>query len=160
MMSPEQMREKAMDLFKRRLHCSQAVLTVGLEKLGAPNESLVKAVGAFGGGIASTGNVCGALLGGVALISSLYSKANVDEQDDPTLWRLSYKLAKLFEEKTAVHGGINCRNIAALNWKDKEAVKDFYENPESRRRHCIQLVGDVAFAVGELLEQSGAAKKA
>ncbi len=133
---------------------------MGQEKLGITNDLLVKAMGAFGGGIASTGNVCGALLGGVALISSLYSKANVEEQDDPALWRLSYKLAKLFEEKTAVHGGINCRNIAALNWKDKEAVRNFYENPESRRRHCIELVGNVAFALGELLEQSGAARKA
>lgn len=132
---------------------------MGQEKLGITNPSLIKAMGAFGGGIASTGNVCGALLGGVAFVSSLYSKASVDEQDDPQMWRLSYKLAKVFEEKTAVHGGINCRDIAALNWKDKEAVKDFYANPQSRRQHCIQLVGDLAYALGEMLEQSQAGKK-
>ncbi|MHC1741945.1 MAG: C-GCAxxG-C-C family protein [Syntrophobacteraceae bacterium] len=135
------------------------MLAVGQEKMGITNPSLIKAMGAFGGGIASTGNVCGALLGGVAFVSSLYSKASIEEQDNPLMWRLSYKLAKLFEDKTAVHGGINCKDIAALNWKDKEAVKDFYANPESRRRHCIQLVGDVAFALGELLEQAEAGKK-
>jgi C_GCAxxG_C_C family probable redox protein len=131
---------------------------VGQEKMNISNESLIKAMGAFGGGIASTGRVCGALLGGVAFISSLYSKGNVDEQDNPLMWRLSYKLAKMFEEKTAVHGGINCGDIARLDWKDKQATKDFYENPQSRRQHCVQLVGDVAYAMGELLEQAEAKK--
>ena len=34
------------------------------------NETLIKAMGAFGGGIAGSGSVCGILSGGVALISS------------------------------------------------------------------------------------------
>lgn len=131
---------------------------MGQEKLNITNPSLIKAMGAFGGGIASTGNVCGALLGGVALISSLYSKGSLEEQDNPLMWRLSYKLAKMFEERTAEHGGINCRDIARLNWKDKEATREFYENPESRRKHCIELVGAVAYTLGQLLEQSQAGK--
>jgi C_GCAxxG_C_C family probable redox protein len=131
---------------------------VGQEKMNITNESLIKGMGAFGGGIASTGSVCGALLGGVAFISSLYSKGNLEEQDNPLMWRLSYKLAKMFEEKTAVHGGINCSDIARLDWKDKQAAKEFYENPQSRRQHCVEMVGAVAYALGELLEQSQAKK--
>jgi hypothetical protein len=48
-MSPEEMRQKAIDLFNKRFHCSQAVLAVGLEKLNIANETLIKSMGAFGG---------------------------------------------------------------------------------------------------------------
>jgi C_GCAxxG_C_C family probable redox protein len=157
-MSPEEMRLKAIDLFNKRFHCSQAVLAVGLEKLNIANETLVKSMGAFGGGIASTGRVCGSLSGGIALISSLFSKGSVEEQDDPKMWRLSFKLAKKFEELTAAYGGVNCLDIAQMNWKDRDAVREFYSNPESRRKHCVHLVGETAFALGELLEKEGVAE--
>ena len=32
-MSPEQMRQKAIDLFMKRFHCSQVILSVGLENV-------------------------------------------------------------------------------------------------------------------------------
>jgi C_GCAxxG_C_C family probable redox protein len=110
-------------------------------------------VGAFGGGVASSGNVCGILTGGVALISSLYSRGNLEEKDDPRMWRLSYKLFKHFENLTESFGGINCRDIARLKWSDREATRDFYQNPESRRKLCTQLVGDFSFKLGEILDQ-------
>lgn len=110
-------------------------------------------MGAFGGGIASTGRVCGALIGGVALISSIYSRGNLEEKEDPRMWRLSYKFAKKFEEITQPYGGVNCQDIARINWSDKEATREFYTNPESRRKLCLQLVGDVAYTLGEILDQ-------
>ncbi len=110
-------------------------------------------MGALGGGVASSGNVCGILTGAVALISSLYSRGNLEEKDDPRMWRLSYKLFKQFETLTEPFGGINCRDIARLNWSDREATRDFYQNPESRRKICTQLVGEFAVKLGEILEQ-------
>jgi len=129
------------------------ILAVGQEKLGMVNEAVIKAMGAFGGGIASSGNVCGILTGGVALISSIYSRGNLEEKEDPRMWRLSYKLLKIFENLTEPFGGINCRDIARVNWSDKEATKDFYNNPESTHKLCLQLVGDFAFAMGEVLDK-------
>jgi len=127
-------------------------LAVGQEKMNCKNEAVIKAVGAFGGGIASTGRVCGALLGGVALISSLYSRGNLEEKEHPRMYRLSYKLSKKFEELTQPHGGVNCSDIARVNWSNKEQTKEFYNNPDSRHRFCIQVVGDTAYALGEILE--------
>ena len=121
--------------------------------MGAVNEDVVKAMGAFGGGVASSGNVCGVLTGGVALISSLYSRGNLKEKEDPRMWKLSYKLFKHFETLTEPFGGINCKDIARLKWNDREATRDFYKNPESRRKLCTRLVGDFAFALGEILDK-------
>jgi len=70
---------------------------------------------------------------------------------------------KNFEELAAPHGGINCCQIARVNWMDRDQVKDFYGNPESRRQHCINVVGETAKSLGELLEKEAeymAAKKA
>jgi C_GCAxxG_C_C family probable redox protein len=151
-MSPEEMRQKAIDLFNKRFHCSQAILAVGQEKLNCVNEEVIKALGAFGGGIASSGRVCGVLTGGVALISSVFSRGNLEGTEDPRMWKLSAKLNKKFEELTAPFGEVNCATIAQMNWRDAAAVKDFYNNPDSRRQHCVKLVGDFAYAMGELLE--------
>jgi len=120
------------------------------------DESAVKAVGAFGGGIASSGSVCGILLGGVAMISSMYSRGNLDEKENPRIWALSSKFLKKFEELTESYGSMDCRDIAGVDWKNRNEVKKYYSNPDSKRRICIKLVGDAAFILGELLEREEA----
>lgn len=132
---------------------------MGQGKLDITNESLIKAVGAFGGGVASTGGTCGALLGGVALISSLYARGNLNEKDDPRMWRMSYKFAKRFENIAEKYGGTNCREIARVNWSDKEAAFEFHANPGSRRMICAELVGELAYALGEIIEKHSKLKK-
>jgi len=101
------------------------ILAVGQEKMNLVNESAIKAVGAFGGGIAASGSVCGTLLGGVAMISSLYSRGNLGEKEDPRVWVLSSKFMKQFKELTKPYGGMNCSDIAGVDWKNREAVKKF-----------------------------------
>lgn len=147
------MRQKALDLFAKGFHWSQVVLAVGQEKLNSINEAAIKSMGAFGGGIASTGRACGALIGGVALISSIYSRGNLEEKEDPRMWRLSYKFAKKFEEITQPYGGINCQDIARVDWSDKEAAREFSTNPDSRRKLCVKLVGDTAYILGKILDE-------
>ncbi len=136
------------------------MLAVCQEKTNMVDEGAVKAVGAFGGGIASSGSVCGILLGGVAMISSMYSRGNLDEKENPRIWGLSNKFLAKFAELTEPYGGMNCRDIAGVDWKDRDAVKEYYSNPESKRKICIRLVGDAAYILGELLEQEEAKAKA
>jgi len=126
---------------------------VGQEKLNVVNEEAIKAVGAYGGGIASSGGVCGILLGGVALISSMYSRGNLDDKEDLRMWSLSRKFMREFEELAKPYGGTNCKDIALVDWQDRIAVKNFYINPLSTRKNCIKLVGETAYLLGKLLEQ-------
>lgn len=162
-MGPDEMRDKAIELFKQRLHCSQVLAMVGLEKLGVTDPSVIKALGAFGGGIGGTGHICGALVGAASVIGSLYSRGSLEEKENPRMWAATKAVMKHFEELTAAHGGIDCNQIARVDWMDRDQVKDFYGNPDSRRQHCIQVVGETARALGELLEKEAewmAAKKA
>ncbi len=119
------------------------------------NESLIKAMGGLGGGIAADSRgICGALLGGVAFISSLYGRGNPDEKEQSRLWRLRQKLAEKFEDLTKEYGGIYCSNIARVNFLDREQVKAFRKNPDSRRQHCVRVVEETAVALGEILDEA------
>jgi C_GCAxxG_C_C family probable redox protein len=152
-MRPNEMQEKAIELFKQGMHCSQVLAMVGLEKLGITEPSVIKAMGAFGGGIGGTGNICGTLVGAVSVIGSLYSRGSLEEKENPRMWAATKKILKNFEALAAQHGGINCCHIARVDWMNRDQVKEFYSNPESRRQHCLTIVGETAKALGELLEQ-------
>lgn len=152
-MLPEEMREQAIDLFKQRMHCSQVLAMVGLKKLGITEPSVVRALGAFGGGIGGTGNVCGTLVGAVSVIGCLYSRGSLEEKENPRMWAATKKVLKNFGTLASPHGGINCSQIARVDWMDKNQVRDFYKNPESRRQHCITIVGETAKALAVLLDK-------
>lgn len=122
------------------------------EKRNAVDESVIRAVGLYGGGVARSRNVCGALLGAAAAISSMYSRGNLDEKEDPRLWELGAKLVKKFEELTEAHGGIRCQDIARVDFSDPDAVRQFRADPESRRKYCFQAVGGMARFAGELID--------
>ncbi len=126
---------------------------MGQEKTGRVNDEVIRAMGAFGGGIASTGRVCGILIGGIATVSALYSRSKLEEKEDRRMWSASYKLTKIFEDLTSEYGGIECRHIARVDWKDREQVRNFYKGENSRRQICTALVGEFAYRLGQLLEK-------
>ncbi len=123
------------------------------------DEAAVRAVGAYGGGIAATGNVCGILLGAIAMISSIHSRASLEEEENPRMWSASKKFIKEFEKMTKQFGGINCSDIARVNWSNKLAVRKYYKDPNSNRKECVRLVGEAAYLLGEILEKESARSK-
>jgi len=123
------------------------------------DDAAVKAVGVYGGGIAATGNVCGILLGAIAMISSIYSRASLEEEENPRMWSASKKFMKEFEKMTKEFGGINCSDIARVNWSNKLAVRKYYKDPASNRKECLRLVGEAAYVLGKMLEKESARSK-
>ena len=69
------------------------------------------------------------------------------------MWGVSHKLIKKFNQLTEPYGGRNCRDIARINWSNLDEVKNYYSNPDSSRKECVKLVGDLAYALGVLLEK-------
>lgn len=117
------------------------------------NPELIKSVGIFAGGIAGTGNICGAVLGGMALISSQYSRGTVDEKENPRMFKLGHMLDQAFTEITKEFGGNECSKIAQVDWMDRDQVTAYYEDPDSRRKYCRVIVGETARALGEIIEK-------
>jgi len=69
------------------------------------------------------------------------------------MWKLASKMVKNFEAITKEYGGIECRNIARVDWKDPGQVKDFYKDPNSRRQECFKVIEATVTSLEELLEE-------
>jgi C_GCAxxG_C_C family probable redox protein len=106
----------------------------------------------MGGGITSTGGPCGALIGGVAFLGYLFGKDEPEKQDDPLMWKTSLKFYKRFEDEVAKeYGGINCRDIAGVDWSDREAAKAFFKGEGGAQ--CVRNTGKTGRILGEVIEK-------
>ena len=153
-MTSQEMRKKALELFAvQKLHCSQAIAVVGQEKLGRGNDEVIRAVGAFGGGLCGNGEVCGALVGALASVGLCYSRARQDEKEDVRMWKVADELFRRFRDEIVdQEGTIRCREIAGVDWKDRTQARAFYQSDKIKR--CYQIVGETAQLLGEILEKN------
>jgi C_GCAxxG_C_C family probable redox protein len=109
-------------------------------------------MGAFGGGLGGNGEVCGAVAGALGVIGLRFSRAREDEKEDPRMWAYAQEALQRFREIVKKHGGILCREIAHVDWKDREQAKNFYNG--EKVLECGRIVGETAQMVGELLERA------
>ena len=107
---------------------------------------------AMGGGIAAKGGPCGALTGGAALLGSILGRDEPGEKDDPALWKACHVFYKRFESEIAEkYGGVNCMDIAGVDWGDREALKAYYKGDGVKT--CIENTGKAASILGEVIEK-------
>lgn len=126
------------------------MLAVGQEKLRMEDENLIKAMDSFGGGLAAHGEVCGAVIGGLAAIGLNYGRPKSGNKADGRVYKYSGLFMKRFREEVT-EGKLLCRDIAEVNWRDRDQVTKYYEG--EKFRSCQVLVGKTARIIGELLEQ-------
>jgi C_GCAxxG_C_C family probable redox protein len=153
-MTPKDMRKKAIVMMSiQKFHCSQAIAAVGQEKLGIADDNLIRAMGAFGGGLGGNGEVCGALAGGLAVLGLRFSRARQEEKENPKMWKDAEELVRQFREEIVnQNSSILCRDISQIDWKNRQQVKAFYTG--DKVKDCVRIVGETAKLLGELLEQS------
>ena len=152
-MNPEEMSDKAQKLFVEGFHCSQAVFTVGAELVEIEAPQVVSALAPFGGGLASTGGICGSLPGALAALGLVMGKKEPRARDHKMIWRLSYSMVRAFDEITSGYGGPDCSDIARVDWKDRDQVIAFRKDPASRRKECLKVIGETAAALGRILQK-------
>ncbi len=150
-MTPEQMKEKAVTIFQNYFVCSQAVLAAGQESLGIEGDQLFRAMGAFGGGLGRNGEICGAVVGALAVLGLRYGRGPGDEEVmNPPVYRVTEEILRRFSEEIS-GGKILCRDIAKVDWTDPEQVQAF--RTSEQRRACTALVGETARLLGEILSR-------
>ncbi len=108
-------------------------------------------MGAFGGGLGGNGEVCGAIVGGLAVLGLRFSRAREEEKEDRRMWAYTEELVRRFRNEISPNPGkINCFDIAGVDWKDREQVNRFYNGEKALV--CGRLVGQTARLLGKLLE--------
>jgi len=104
----------------------------------------------FGGGLAAHGEVCGAVIGGLAVIGLNFGRSKSGPEADMRMWKYSSLFMKRFKEEVT-DGKLLCRDIAAVNWRDRDQVTRYHEG--EKFKFCQNLAGKTARIIGELLER-------
>ncbi len=134
---------RMMELGQMGFHCSQILITMGLEAQGKQNPDLVRCMQGLAGGLGFAGDTCGALTGGACLLALYAGRALPGEEEDPRLNLMVMELVSWFsEEYGRKFGGIRC-----------EAILD--NDPKSRSTRCPNLVLGTWEKVNALLMEKG-----
>jgi hypothetical protein len=115
---------------------------------------MIKAMAAYGAGVARSGRVCGILTGAVGMLAGLYGCADPQGREDPRLKPLARELVARFEELTEPYGGADCHAIVGFDYNDPAKRRWFKSAPESTRRRCESLICDMAVYLVAMLEQN------
>jgi len=151
----EYMMSRSRELFVKGFHCSQAVFQSAAETFGFEDYmSVISSLAPFGGGMGSTGNVCGSLSGAIAVFGFLWGKQVPNDHDKRPMWRLSYKMVKKFESITSRYNGIDCRAIVGVNWSDRDAIKAFRSGKDGKRDRCLYVIEQTSKELYTMLKQN------
>ena len=136
--------DKVKKLFQGQIACSQATFVVYGEHLGlgkVDKDTCMKIASAFSGGIAQTGNVCGALTGALMALGLKYGGKNWEKVDD-----VSKELLKEFK---SLNGSILCRELINHDLNTAEDIKQAFE--KGTFNNCQKFVDDVSMMLDKLI---------
>ena len=137
--------DEAVALFNQGYNCSQALLATFGPELGLDRGLALKAAGPFGGGIARSGDLCGAVTGAVMAIGLRYSSDQVDPEAKARSYAAVHRMLQEFQSR---HGSIVCRDLLGCDIGTEEGRAE----AQARDTHhtvCPQFVRDAA----EILER-------
>ena len=118
-------KEKALDYFSRKFHCSQSVLAAFADKCGLTEEQALKLGGCFGGGMRK-GEVCGACTGALMVLGMLYGQTDENDLDSREhANKVNIEMMERFAEKT---GSYLCRDILKCSLATPEGTAYAREN--------------------------------
>lgn len=135
--------QRMMELARQGFKCSQILMQLGLDSQGKENSDLVRVVSGLAGGLGFSGYVCGALTGGVCLLSLYAGRGDQSETENPRLIFMINQLIEWFEQ-TYGNKGLNCSDIIG---QDPKAGVDMVR--------CGEMVAATFRKVQEILMEEG-----
>jgi C_GCAxxG_C_C family probable redox protein len=139
--------DKASACFEKGFSCSQAVFSTFAVEQGMDTKTALGASGAFGGGMAGRGEICGAASGAFMAIGLKYAKVQADDNAarDKT-YALCRDFVRQFESE---FGSLQCREILGYNVSSPEEYKAAKEAGLFRSK-CQEVVRKAAQILTEI----------
>ena len=139
--------------------CSQAVIGAFKKVIGNISDDVFKAGTGLAGGVGLTGNTCGALLGGVIVLST-YQGREYAEFADPAGKRFeSFKLAKdLVKRFEAEYGSAKCEHVQKRimgRYYDIWTERDAFLAAGGHDDKCPAVCANAAKWVIDILSENG-----
>lgn len=146
----ERARKRAKEIFNgKRANCAEAVFGAVYEQVDTELPPEVSSLlTPLGGGVATSGENCGAMLAGVIALGLVHGRSKPGEkaleEHRGTLWdtySLFNQLPHRFREK---FGTVTCWDLTS----------PFTYGTKECRHNCVEMVGDTAAMVIELLQEA------
>ncbi|HJX51240.1 MAG TPA: C-GCAxxG-C-C family protein [Polyangia bacterium] len=128
----------AVEVFDSGLTCTEAVAVAGMKCLGRQNDLIPRIATGFGGGLSRTKSVCGALTGGVLVLSAAFGRDKLGDDRDV----LVSKVQSLVEGFRARFGSDNCFTLTGLDFNDPAAQVTYRQRVHAQCRGYVEYVCD------------------
>ncbi len=141
--NPEQVAQRASELFSSGLCCAESVLQAVAESRGIQSELIPKIATGLCGGIARTGGICGAVSGGVLGISLCYGRSQLGQSPEENARRI-----RAFLTECERHfGSTNCQQLLGCRLDTAEGQQFFKEH--KLREKCAGFTREAARLASE-----------
>lgn len=139
--------ETAVGMFERDFACSQSVFAAFADPADLSRESALRVAAGFGGGLARSGEICGAVAGA---IMALGLKHCGDPAEEPLSKEATYPVVREFLERfRAAHGTIVCRELLGIDISAPEKLQQARDQGLFKSR-CPAFVRTAAEILEEL----------
>lgn len=137
---------RARELFLSDCNCAESVLLSTAEHLGLRDDLLPAVASGFGGGIARTGQVCGAISGAAIAAGCRYGRG-MPEADRDRLYAIVSSLVKDF---ASTFGSTNCIDLVGYTLSDPVEFKKALESRVFAEK-CAGFVEFCALTISNIL---------
>ena len=118
-------KEKALNYFSQKMHCSQSVIAAFAEECGITEAQALKLGSCFGGGMRK-GEVCGAVTGALLVLGLMYGESKVGDTEGRLVSiKVNDLMMDRFKEKC---GSYICNDLLGCDITSEEGHKDCLDN--------------------------------
>ena len=128
----------ALEIFDTGLSCAEAVAIAGMKRLGRQSDLVPRIATGFGGGLSRTKSICGALTGGVLVLSAAFGRDKLGDDREVLL----AKTQALVGGFRASFGSDNCFELTGLDFGEPDAMRAYRERVHARCRRYVEWVAD------------------
>ena len=144
-------KERALQYFSDKFHCSQAVLAAFAPELGITEEQALRLGACFGSGM-RRGEVCGACTGALMVLGLLYGQCDKDDLDSRIRANnVNEAMMNGFAEKS---GSYICNELLGCDVRTDEGIKYAREN-NLFTDFCPKMVVNAVDVLEEILSNTG-----
>ena len=142
-------KEKALNYFSQKMHCSQSVIAAFAEECGITEAQALKLGSCFGGGMRK-GEVCGAITGALIVLGLLYGQSAVDDSEGRLVSiKVNDLMMDRFKEKC---GSYICNDLLGCDITSEEGHKYCLDN-NLFTEFCPQMVAAAVEIVEEIIAE-------
>ncbi len=142
-------KEKALDYFSRKFHCSQAVLAAFAPECGLTEEQALKLGACFGSGMRK-GEVCGSCTGALMVLGLLFGQCDIgDAESRMTANAVNDELLERFAEMS---GSYLCNDLLGCDISTGEGIDHAVSN-RLFTEFCPKMVANAVDVLETIIEE-------